>query len=396
MAPNILEAGIANGHIKALQPYSLLMTVEGHGAAVNAMQLHGDEIVTASGDRMIKVWNIRNGACLKTLMGHEKGIACVQFDSRRIVSGSNDNTVRIYDHISGAEVACLRGHNNLVRTVQAGFGDPPGADEALRLEAQEVENEFFKAQAAGDPVDLGPRALRRAGHYSNTAGSRDPRDIPALGAKIPPGGGGSPWGRIVSGSYDESILIWHKDRDGAWSIGHRLRQADAVANAARGNLSEAARAAVSAQAQQLQVAHVLMTPLAQNAQAQNAEPTADPETGSESPPPTTNTNIAATPAPAEGVANQPTATPTVDVPPPPPPVALINQHLTQLAAGHHHHHIHIHARRQLAPPPTSRVFKVQFDSRKIICASVDPRIVGWDFACDDEEIVEACPFFQGL
>lgn len=402
VAPNVLEASIANGQIKALQAYSLLMTVEGHGAAVNAMQLHGDEIVTASGDRMIKVWNIRSGACLKTLMGHEKGIACVQFDSRRIISGSNDNTVRIYDHISGAEVACLRGHNNLVRTVQAGFGDPPGADEALRLEAQEVENEFFRAQQAGVPVDLGPRALRRAGHYSNTAGSRDPRDIRALGAKIPPGGGGSAWGRIVSGSYDESILIWHKDRDGAWTIGHRLRQADAVANAARGNLSEAARAAVLAQAQQLQAAQVLMTlPAAQGAAAaQNGEPTSDPETGSDSPP-AANTNVATTPAQPDGAANQPAAPAPGDNAPPPPPAALaINQHLNQLAAGHHHHHVHAHPRhnRQLgqANPPTSRVFKVQFDSRKIICASVDPRIVGWDFACDDEEIVEACPFFQGL
>jgi F-box and WD-40 domain protein 1/11 len=42
------------------------------------------------------------------------------------------------------------------------------------------------------------------------------------------------------------------------------------------------------------------------------------------------------------------------------------------------------------------VFKVQFDSRKIVCASVDPRIVGWDFACGDEEILEACQFFRGL
>lgn len=401
MTPNALEARIANGHIKALEPYSLLMTVEGHGAAVNAMQLNGDEIVTASGDRMIKVWNIRTGACLKTLLGHEKGIACVQFDSRRIISGSNDNTVRIYDHVSGAEVACLRGHNNLVRTVQAGFGDPPGADETLRLEAQEVENQFFKAQQAGLPVDLGPRALRRAGHYSNTAGSRDPRDIPALGAKIPPGGGGSAWGRIVSGSYDESILIWHKDRDGAWTIGHRLRQADAVANAARGNLSEAARAAVTAQAQHLQAAQALLaTPAAQGtAQIPNGEPTTDPETGNDSPPPPANTHTTAAPAQPENAANQPTAPAQGgEAPAPPPPVPpAINQQLHQL---HHHHHLHVHPRhnRQLAQatPPSSRVFKVQFDSRKIVCASVDPRIVGWDFACDDEEITEACHFFQSL
>ncbi|KAJ5168331.1 uncharacterized protein N7482_003925 [Penicillium canariense] len=403
VAPNVLEASIANGHVKALKAYSLLMTVEGHGAAVNAMQLHGDEIVTASGDRMIKVWNIRNGTCMKTLMGHEKGIACVQFDSRRIISGSNDNTVRIYDHISGAEVACLRGHNNLVRTVQAGFGDPPGADEALRLEALEVENAFWKAQQEGAPVDLGPRALRRAGHYSNTAGSRDPRDIRALGAKIPPGGGGSAWGRIVSGSYDESILIWHKDRDGAWSIGHRLRQADAAANAARGTLSEAARAAVQAQAQQLAA---LQAPApataAQSATVQDADQSADQDVVEDTPtPPATNNNLPTVPALPDGTAAAAAA--ASNLPPPPahaaapapnhPPPA-VNPH--QLAAGHHHHHLHRHNRQLPPTPPTSRVFKVQFDSRKIVCASVDPRIVGWDFACGDEEILEACSFFQGL
>ncbi|KAJ5679357.1 hypothetical protein N7462_007601 [Penicillium macrosclerotiorum] len=315
MAPNLVDATIANRHIKSLKAYSLLMTVEGHGAAVNAMELHGDEIVTASGDRMIKVWNIRNGTCLKTLMGHEKGIACVQFDSRRIISGSNDNTVRIYDHASGAEVACLRGHNNLVRTVQAGFGDPPGADEALRMEALEVENEFFRAQKDGHPVGLGPRALRRAGYYSNTAGSRDPRDIPALGAKIPPGGGGSSWGRIVSGSYDESLLIWHKDRDGAWSIGHRLRQADAVANSSRGNLSDAARAAILAQAQQLHAANNATTghaaPVAPPAQL--VEEAQDNDAGDETPTPTPPMNTTNAPpilTQQDGAASNQPAVPT--------------------------------------------------------------------------------------
>lgn len=418
IAPNMLEASIVNGQIKSLKAYSLLMTVEGHGAAVNAMQLNGDEIVTASGDRMIKVWNIRNGTCLKTLMGHEKGIACVQFDSRRIISGSNDNTVRIYDHISGAEVACLRGHNNLVRTVQAGFGDPPGADEALRMEALEVETAFWKARQEGAPVHLGPRALRRAGYQSNTAGSRDPRDIRALGAKIPPGGGGSSWARIVSGSYDESILIWHKDRDGAWTIGHRLRQADAAVNAARGNLSDAARAAIQAQVRQLQAAQapvVAPAPVVQQpATTQNNIQAADQDTAEDTPtPPATNNNpqvppvpqdgastaagpSTTTPATTAGTATHPTSQPTqpavqATAPAPmPPPAAAAIPH--PIAVGHQLHHPH----RNRAVPPTSRVFKVQFDSRKIVCASVDPRIVGWDFACGDEEILEACQFFRGL
>ncbi|EPS33505.1 hypothetical protein PDE_08467 [Penicillium oxalicum 114-2] len=419
-APSLLEASIANGQIKALKAYSLLMTVEGHGAAVNAMQLDGDEIVTASGDRMIKVWNIRNGTCVKTLMGHEKGIACVQSDSRRIISGSNDNTVRIYDHISGAEVACLRGHNNLVRTVQAGFGDPPGADEALRLEALEVDTAFWRAQQEGVPVDLGPGVSRRPGYTSNTAGSRNPRDIRAIGAKIPPGGGGSMWGRIVSGSYDQSILIWHKDRDGAWSIGHRLLQSDAAANAARGTLSAAARAAIQTQVRHLQAAQAPgpATPAAQNATADqrsshstelqpqgntpgsqegNAAAVAGPSTmpGSANGTDPTSINgsaqILQQPPSASPI---PPATPATVTPAAAAAIAAvaIPGNPPQMAPARQIHQLH----RNRAPAPTSRVFKVQFDSRKIVCASVDPRIVGWDFACGDEEILEACRFFQGL
>ena len=358
ISPSILEARMLNGLIKPLEPYSLLMTVDGHGAAVNAMQLSGDEIVTASGDRMIKVWNVRTGTCLKTLMGHAKGIACVQFDGRRIISGSNDNTVRIYDHISGAEVAVLRGHQDLVRTVQAGFGDPPGADEDLLKETLEVENAFWRAQGNGEPVDMGPRAQRRAGYQQNRAGSRNPRDISAIGAKIPPGGGGSRWGRIVSGSYDESILIWHKDSDGAWEVKHKLRQSDAAAN----------------------IVHEPLTPPTPNANGTPAAP--EPAQASNVGPPSTAAPAPApAPAPAVAPAVAPAAPPN-PLPSRPPMLAiapLLNRHQQQA---------HI--------SPASRVFKVQFDSRKLVCASVDPRIMVWDFANGDEEIIEACPFFEGL
>jgi F-box and WD-40 domain protein 1/11 len=45
--------------------------------------------------------------------------------------------------------------------------------------------------------------------------------------------------------------------------------------------------------------------------------------------------------------------------------------------------------------PASRVFKLQFDARRIICCSQDPKIVGWDFAAGDREIEEASAFFVG-
>ncbi|KAA8648700.1 hypothetical protein EYZ11_010689 [Aspergillus tanneri] len=343
----VLEAEIAKDHAHTLAPYTLLMSMEGHGAAVNAIQINEDEIVSASGDRLIKVWNLRNGACKKTLIGHEKGIACVQFDSRRIISGSNDNTVRIFDHVSGAEVACLRGHRNLVRTVQAGFGDPPGAEEAMRLEALAVDNEFFDAQRSSAAVGLGPGALRRAGHYQNTTGSRNPKDVKALGARIPPGGGGSRWARIVSGSYDESIVIWKKDSQGKWVVGLELKQAECAEEASSPNANPTPR---------------IRTPRHLPHLVQPVPPQAGPQ-------------LPINPA-STVVHEQPHPT-------------MLNHHLPPPVA---------YPPRPMQPvlQPTSRVFKLQFDCRKIICASQDPRIVGWDFVGDDVELNEACQFFSSL
>ncbi|KAF9887999.1 hypothetical protein FE257_009389 [Aspergillus nanangensis] len=318
----LLEAEIAANHIQTLAPYHLLMTLAGHGTAVNAIQMNENEIVSVSGDRLIKIWNLHNGTCKRTLIGHEKGIACVQSDGRRIVSGSNDNTVRIFDHASSAEVATLRGHKNLVRTVQAVFGDPPGAEETMRLEALAVDNRFFDAQRSGASVDLGPRAMRRAGHHQNTSGSRHPRDIKALGAQIPPGGGGSRWARIVSGSYDESVVIWKKDKKGQWVVSQKLSQRAAADSAATPTTNREAR-------------HRASAALARAAAAAAA---------------------------AQGV--------------------------DQNAPGQRRHQIH--------RTPSSRVFKVQFDARKIVCASEDPLIVGWDFAGPDEDLMEVSRFFTDV
>lgn len=391
--PSVLEADVADGRIQTLPPYSLLMTLDGHQAAVNAIQMDGDEIVSASGDRLIKIWDLRSGACKKTLIGHEKGIACVQFDNRRIISGSNDDTVRIFDHVSGAEVACLHGHEDLVRTVQAGFGDPPGAEETLRLEALAVDNAFRDAQrSAASSFDIGPRANRRAGYVPDTAGSRRPRDIRTLGAKIPPGGGGSKWGRIVSGSYDETVIIWKKDREGKWVVNQKLRQADAAARAAQAyhgtSSNRTTPRAFSALPPQAQIPPYYLTPQAAAAAAAAAPGGGNADGNPIQPAP----NVQANAPVNNNTGNDDNENPTLQIVQPPA--------VQPRPPGHHHHH-HRHHRlartvNQTAGQPTWRVFKLQFDARKIICASHNPKIVGWDFACDDEDLIEACQFFTTL
>jgi F-box and WD-40 domain protein 1/11 len=148
-----------------IKEHTLLTTLTGHGAAVNAVMIHKDTIVSASGDRTIRAWNIQTGKCEKNYLGHTKGIACVQYDGRRIISGSSDNTVRIFDADRQVEVACLTGHSNLVRTVQARFGDlETVTDEELYNESQRADQEFYNALEDGmQPAAVSRQATRNAG-----------------------------------------------------------------------------------------------------------------------------------------------------------------------------------------------------------------------------------------
>ncbi|KAL1957780.1 hypothetical protein VTO42DRAFT_5498 [Malbranchea cinnamomea] len=391
----VLESQIANGQIRPLTPYSLLMTLDGHGAAVNAIQIGENEIISASGDRLIKVWELRNGRCRKTLIGHSKGIACVEFDGRRIVSGSNDDTVRIYDHATGAEVACLPGHQDLVRTVQAAFGDLPGADEAMKLEAMAVDKDFWKAQSQGDMDCHQPHHHHRTSSCDpHGTGSKLPKDITALGAQLPPGGGGSKWARILSGSYDETIIIWRKDSKGRWVIGQRLRQEEAANAASVVSISEAFAAAASnwdphrgpmpGSWHPNSPASVPQGSIIQN--VQNHHPPTGPHSQwaatanlgqHNSQQAHINTQPLNLPQTQHPGGNNPThgaAThPQVNI-----PLNAVHPAIRMPHAGHH---------------PIARVFKLQFDARKIICASQDTRIVGWDFACGDEDIEKASQFF---
>ncbi|OAP55806.1 hypothetical protein AYL99_09958 [Fonsecaea erecta] len=517
MEPSLLEARLANGSIRALKPFTLLMTLEGHSAAVNAIQIHGDIVVSASGDRLIKVWNAKTGRLLRTLQGHQKGIACVQFDSKRIVSGSSDNTVRIYDPFTSGEVAELKGHTNLVRTVQAGFGDLPGSDEDDPAQARAAEKKYLEDLEQGNVVE-------ERGHRRRDRGGNGTTSVLTLGSRLPPGGGGSKWGRIVSGSYDETIIIWRKNASGDWVIGQVLRQESSSQNQDNHSRSRHNAAAGHAVAQHhpLPVMHpppnlaspttahpppppLQLVPPATTGPAGTALPAvtsashivqqamgasiatlgtglsnvmsigrvlngvAGPGaprnslnlTRSFSSSSTVNGNNAQTLAGATAAHTQAAVSQFVQN-------AIIqarsqqaqaqsqqpsNANAAPSTAGQHnaqqqqqqqqqnllpHHPAPVQpqpgtspaaaaAQQQLAQQQAqaqaqaqapannqpiagnaeanatngtnqnavSRVFKLQFDARQIVCCSQDSRIVGWDFANDDPEIIEACRFFVG-
>ena len=397
-----------------LEPYTLLMTLDLHGAAVNAIQIYKDVLVSASGDRNLRVWNIHTGECGTKIEAHKKGIACVQYDGKRIVSGSSDNNICIWDPITKTEVARLEGHSRLVRTIQAAFADFPGGRDRLEAEADEVNRQWKAASIAG----LIPASTSAGRQPRVVPGSRRPRDIRSVGAKIPPSGGGSKWGRIVSGSYDETIIIWKKTDDDEWVIGHRLRQEEALRAAGpplipRSDLQN--QTAANTRINQVLTQHNYDPNQANNQQANQALPAPTPQLQPHTAQ-VTNQGIQnqaqaqaqasnqsrplfgvggyhATPNgwpnPLAPPFTQQRQQPQQNVPPLPQPQP---QH-QPLPQPNHAPPIPPHPAVAPVGQPNARVFKLQFDARRIICCSQDPKIVGWDFANGDEQIVDCSRFF---
>lgn len=397
-----------------LEPYTLLMTLTGHSAAVNAISMHQDEIVSVSGDRKIMRWQLATGSLIKTYSGHGKGIACVHYDGRRIVSGSSDESVRIFDPTTTLQLAELTGHRDLVRTIQADFGDVPG------------DAEMYEAKAnAHSRRVLEEKNKRLFGEIPDAA--EDDQFI--VGAKLPPGGGGNKWAKIVSGSYDETVIIWKQDRkSGKWFCRHKLKHEAAVFQTSSSGsppsdgpppsnpqppqhprrldpqgmgqnaqnsldaaqlqlVQQAHRRAVHAQQARLgriplntgaAVPHQQLQPPIHGGQPSAPPPTPAPR----SPPqnvaqlhPGSSTNpqqTAARPAP------RPLPHPQFS---PLPAAAARTQNQEQAA------------QQGEEEEGTSRLFKLQFDARRIVCCSQQPIIIGWDFANGDKTIMEASQFF---
>lgn len=93
-------------------------TLEGHvrGVTACAMTQDGLRLVSASYDQRLKVWDLESGRVLAILEGHAGGVtACaVTPNGQRMVSASVDQTLKVWDLESGRVLITLEGHANRV------------------------------------------------------------------------------------------------------------------------------------------------------------------------------------------------------------------------------------------------------------------------------------------
>ncbi|KAI4242100.1 MAG: hypothetical protein LQ352_007303 [Teloschistes flavicans] len=73
-------------------------------------------MITCALDSVIRMWDTSNGKCLKTYFGHLEGVWALAADSLRIVSGAEDRMVKVWDHRNGHE-RTFTGHSGPVTCI---------------------------------------------------------------------------------------------------------------------------------------------------------------------------------------------------------------------------------------------------------------------------------------
>jgi F-box and WD-40 domain protein 1/11 len=157
----------------------------GHRAAVNVVDFDEKHIVSASGDRTIKVWTATTCEFVRTLSGHRRGIACLQYRGNIVVSGSSDNTIKIWDIEHGTCLRSLEGHEELVRCIRFD-------DKRIVSGAYDGKIKIWDLKAALDPRIPGNQLCIK------TLNKHTGRVFRLQFDEF----------QIISSSHDDTILIW--------------------------------------------------------------------------------------------------------------------------------------------------------------------------------------------
>jgi WD40 repeat protein len=89
-------------------------TLAGHTDAVECMVVHGDKLISSSGDLTIKVWSTDTWTCEDTLEGHTDYAFSLVVHGGKLSSASYDKAIKVWSINTWACKRTLEGHTDEV------------------------------------------------------------------------------------------------------------------------------------------------------------------------------------------------------------------------------------------------------------------------------------------
>jgi WD40 repeat protein len=98
---------------------NLLQTLTGHSQSVYSVAYSpdGQTLASGSGDKTIKLWNVKTGNLLQTLSGLSNPVLSYSPDGKTLASWSDDKTIKLWDVKTGSLLQTLSGLSNWVKSV---------------------------------------------------------------------------------------------------------------------------------------------------------------------------------------------------------------------------------------------------------------------------------------
>jgi len=126
---NTIAVGLDNNNIITFNTITGSQTanLSGHIDRVVSLTFSSDgaSLVSGSGDKTVKLWDVQTGGIIKTFLGHNAWVFSVSIsaDCTRIASGSKDETIRLWD-IQTRECHCVIKQQDWVDAVCFSPTDP--------------------------------------------------------------------------------------------------------------------------------------------------------------------------------------------------------------------------------------------------------------------------------
>eukprot|EP00727_Mastigamoeba_balamuthi_P012715 m51a1_g8066 hypothetical protein (1561) ;mRNA; r:150376-157431 len=93
--------------------------LEGHTQPVLCLAHHAGVVASGSADAEIKLWDVKDGACVASLSDHKGWVNCMDVErgADRLLSGSYDRMVKAWDMKRGEKIRSFRGHQGAISDV---------------------------------------------------------------------------------------------------------------------------------------------------------------------------------------------------------------------------------------------------------------------------------------